>query len=81
MEQDPEGSPVGFRIRCGGPVSKGPGRNPSGRREGPGVRSSPEKVLYRKVTATVNGERRRVPLTDALVLWIGNNALCGREGT
>jgi hypothetical protein len=34
-------------------------------------------VLDRKVTATVDGERRKVPLTEALVLQLAQKALAG----
>ena len=41
------------------------------------MRSAAEKVLDRLVTATVDGERRRVPLTEALVLQLAQKALSG----
>lgn len=41
------------------------------------MRSAAEKVLDRMVTATVDGERRRVPLTEALVLQMAQKALGG----
>lgn len=41
------------------------------------MRSAAEKVLDRLVTATVDGERRRVPLTEALVLQLAQKALGG----
>jgi hypothetical protein len=56
---------------------KGQSGNPSGRRKGSGIRSALEKVLDRKVTATVDGERRKVPLTEALVLQLAQKALAG----
>lgn len=56
---------------------KGQSGNPRGRPRGTGVRSAAEKVLDRMVTATVDGERRRVPLTEALVLQMAQKALGG----
>lgn len=56
---------------------KGHSGNPRGRPRGSGVRSAAEKVLDRLVTATVDGERRRVPLTEALVLQLAQKALGG----
>lgn len=56
---------------------KGQSGNPKGRPRGKGVRSAAEKVLDRLVTATVDGERRRVPITEALVLQLAQKALGG----
>lgn len=56
---------------------KGQSGNPKGRPRGKGVRSAAEKVLDRMVTATVDGERRRVPITEALVLQLAQKALGG----
>lgn len=56
---------------------KGQSGNPSGRRKGSGIRSALEKVLDRKVTVTVDGERRKVPLTEALVLQLVQKAAAG----
>jgi hypothetical protein len=56
---------------------KGQSGNPRGRPKGTGVRSAAERVLDRLVTATVDGERRRVPLTEALVLQLAQKALGG----
>lgn len=78
MEDDPEDGPVGYRnpprqTR----FRKGQSGNPRGRRKGSGVRSAAEKVLDRKVTATVDGQRRKVPITEALVLQLAQRALAG----
>jgi hypothetical protein len=56
---------------------KGQSGNPSGRRKGSGIRSALEKVLDRKVTVTVDGERLKVPLTEALVLQLVQKAAAG----
>jgi len=57
--------------------SKGRSGNPRGRPKGSGVRSAVEKVLGRTVSAMVDGQRRRVPLTEALVLQLAQRALAG----
>lgn len=41
------------------------------------MRTSVEKVLDRRVLVTVDGERRKVPLTEALVLQLAQRALGG----
>lgn len=56
---------------------KGQSGNPRGRRKGSGVRSAAEKVLERKVMATVDGQRQKVPITEALVLQLAQKALAG----
>lgn len=56
---------------------KGQSGNPRGRPRGSGVRSALEKLLDRTVTATIDGERRKVPLTEALVLQLAQRALAG----
>jgi len=78
MEDDREGGPVGYRnpprqTR----FRKGQSGNPRGRRKGSGVRSAAEKVLDRKVMATVDGQRRKVPITEALFLQMAQKALAG----
>ncbi len=56
---------------------KGQSGNPGGRPLGSGTRSAAEKVLDRTVMATVDGQRRKVPLTEALVLQLAQRALAG----
>jgi hypothetical protein len=56
---------------------KGRSGNPRGRPRGSGVQSALEKLLSRTVTATIDGERRKVPLTEALVLQLAQRALAG----
>jgi len=56
---------------------KGQSGNPSGRPKGAGIRSAAEKVLDRTVMATVDGQRRKVPLTEALVLQLAQRAMAG----
>jgi hypothetical protein len=63
--------PVHTRFR------KGQSGNPSGRRKGAGIRSAAEKVMGRKVMATVEGERRRVPISEAVLLQVTQKALTG----
>jgi len=41
------------------------------------VRSAVEKVLDRTVTVTVDGKRRTVPITEALVLQLAQRGLAG----
>lgn len=60
-----------------GQFKKGKSGNAKGRPKGSGMRSSVEKVLDRKVTVTVDGERRKVPLTEALVMQLAQRALGG----
>jgi preprotein translocase subunit SecF len=61
--------PVHTRFR------KGQSGNPSGRRKGAGIRTAAEKVMGRKVMATVDGERRRVPISEAVLLQVTQKAL------
>lgn len=56
---------------------KGSSGNPRGRPKGSGVRSAVEKVLERTVTVTVDGQRRKVPITEALVLQLAQRGLAG----
>ena len=56
---------------------KGRSGNPRGRPKGSGVRSAVEKLLSQTVMATVDGRRRKVPLTEALVLQLAQRALAG----
>ena len=58
-------------------LRKGLSCNPFGRRKGSGIRSALEKVLDRKVTAKLDGERRKVPLTEPVVLQLAQKALSG----
>lgn len=59
---------------------KGRSGNPKGRPKGSGVRSAVERVLERKVAVTVDGRRRKVPITEALVLQLGQRALAQDAG-
>jgi len=79
MSDDQYGDePVGYRRPPrGSRFRKGQSGNPSGRPKGAGLRSAAEKVLDRTVMATVDGERRKVPLTEALVLQLAQRALAG----
>lgn len=78
MDDETSPEPVGYRRPPRhSRFRKGQSGNPSGRRKGSGIRSALEKVLDRKVTATVDGERRKVPLTEALVLQLAQKALAG----
>ena len=78
MEDERDDGNVGYRRPPRhSRFRKGQSGNPSGRRKGSGIRSALEKVLDRKVTATVDGERRKVPLTEALVLQLAQKALAG----
>ena len=78
MEDERDEGSVGYRRPPRhSRFRKGQSGNPSGRRKGSGIRSALEKVLDRKVTATVDGERRKVPLTEALVLQLAQKALAG----
>lgn len=78
MENERDEGNVGYRRPpTHSRFRKGQSGNPSGRRKGSGIRSALEKVLDRKVTVTVDGERRKVPLTEALVLQLAQKALAG----
>ena len=56
---------------------KGKSGNPKGRPKGSGVRTSVEKVLARTIPITVDGVRRRVPITEAMVTQLAQRALAG----
>lgn len=56
---------------------KGQSGNPRGRPKGSTLRSAVEKVLDRAVTVTIDGERRKVPITEALVMQLAQRALGG----
>lgn len=56
---------------------KGKSGNPKGRQKGSGVRTSVEKVLARTIPITVDGVRRRVPITEAMVTQLAQRALAG----
>jgi hypothetical protein len=56
---------------------KGKSGNPRGRPKGSGMRSAVEKVAARWVTMTVEGKRRRVPVTEALLMQLLQGALAG----
>ncbi|MCA3752031.1 MAG: hypothetical protein IM658_00120 [Phenylobacterium sp.] len=78
MDDETSPEPVGYRRPPRhSRFRKGQSGNPSGRRKGSGIRSALEKVLDRKVTVTVDGERRKVPLTEALVLQLVQKAAAG----
>lgn len=78
MEDDHEAAPVGYKSPPRhSRFRKGQSGNPRGRRKGTGMRSAAEKVLDRKVMATVDGQRRKVPITEALVLQLAQRALAG----
>lgn len=77
-EYDHSDEPVGYRRPPrSSQFRKGQSGNPSGRPKGAGVRSAAEKVLDRTVMATVDGQRRKVPLTEALVLQLAQRAMAG----
>jgi hypothetical protein len=59
---------------------KGRSGNPKGRPKGSGIRSSVEKVLERTITMTIDGVRRRVPITEAMVTQMAQRALAGDPG-
>ncbi len=78
METTPPEGPVGYkRPPRHGRFRKGQSGNPRGRRKGSSTRSAAEKVLDRKVMATVDGQRRKLPITEALVLQLAQRALAG----
>lgn len=56
---------------------KGRSGNPKGRPKGSGIRSSVEKVLARTIPITVDGVRKRVPITEAMVTQLAQRALAG----
>lgn len=56
---------------------KGQSGNPRGRPKGSGVRSSVEKVLAQTVPITIDGVRRRVPITEAMTMQLAQRALGG----
>ena len=52
--------------------------NPSGRPRGTvAIRSSLDKILARKVSLRLDGKRRRVPATEAVLLQLSNKAMGG----
>lgn len=57
--------------------TKGQSGNPKGRPKGSGMRSVAEKVLGRTVPVTVDGVRRKVPITEALMMQLVQKALAG----
>ena len=56
---------------------KGQSGNPRGRPKGSGIRSSVEKVLAQMVPITIDGVRRRVPITEAMTMQLAQRALGG----
>lgn len=56
---------------------KGQSGNPKGRPKGSGIRSALDKVLERKVPITIDGKRRKVPVTEAIVTQLVHKALGG----
>lgn len=56
---------------------KGQSGNPRGRPKGSGMRSAAEKVLEQTVPITLDGVRRRVPITEALLMQLAQKALVG----
>lgn len=78
MDDDHEGGSVGYkRPPRHSRFRKGQSGNPRGRRKGSGKLSAAERVLERKVTATVDGQRQKVAITEALVLQLTQRALAG----
>lgn len=63
--------PKGSRFR------KGQSGNPRGRPKGSGQVPGLGKTLSRKVTIVVDGQRQRVPVTDAVALQMTKQALSG----
>ena len=64
----------------GARFQKGRSGNPKGRPKGSGMRSAVERVLARTVVVTVDGRRQKVPITEALVMQLGQRALAQDAG-
>ncbi|WP_426034872.1 DUF5681 domain-containing protein [Brevundimonas sp. DC300-4] len=79
MAEDGMDDPVGYgRPPRASRFAPGVSGNPSGRPRGTvAIRSSLDKVLSRKVSVRLDGKRRRVPATEAVLLQLSNKAMGG----
>lgn len=77
-ETQPGDYEVGYgKPPVSGQIKPGERRNSNGRPKGSASVSSIDKGLNQKVTLTTNGKRRKVPVTEALVTQMVNDAFNG----
>lgn len=71
--------PVGYgRPPLASRFAPGVSGNPSGRPKGSGgLKTSLDRILRRKVQLKVDGRRKRVPVTEAVLLQLSHKALGG----
>ena len=78
MSEVSENSSIGYgKPPTRSRFQKGSSGNPNGRPKGSGIHSSVEKVLSRTISITVDGVRKRVPITEAMVTQLAQRALAG----
>ena len=79
-----KGPAAGYEVGYGKPpkqsqFKQGQSANPSGRPKGAKGQSSIQKVLDRKVSIKVDGKRARVPITEAAMVRLVENAFKGDD--